>query len=96
MGGRDRQKKKQALCREPDVGLDPGSRSWIRPREEGGAKQLTHPGCPVLSFLWDKFPAVNLISQKVYVSFILVGAAGLLPKRLNSSYFFQQCRKISR
>ena len=37
------QREKEALCKEPDVGLDPGCpRSWA----EGGTKPLRHPGCP--------------------------------------------------
>ena len=39
---RHRQKEKQAPSREPDVGL-----SGIKPWAEGGAKPLSHPGCPV-------------------------------------------------
>ena len=46
---RDRQREKQALGREPDlgleVGLDPGI-SRITPQAEGGAKPLGHQGCP--------------------------------------------------
>ena len=42
---RQRQREKQAPCREPDVGLDPQV-SRIRPWTEGGAKLLSHPGCP--------------------------------------------------
>ena len=37
---RHRQRKKQAPCREPDVGLDPGTRSWdsrIMPGPKAGA-----------------------------------------------------------
>ena len=60
---RHRQREKQAPCREPDVGLDPetpdhslsrrqtwdsGSRvSRFTLWAEGGAKPLSHPGCPV-------------------------------------------------
>ena len=44
---RHRQREKQASCREPDAGLDPGSPgSWA----EGCAKPLGHQGCPLLSF----------------------------------------------
>ena len=46
---RHRQREKQVPCREPDVGLDPGSR--ITPWAEGGVKPLNHPGCPELSLL---------------------------------------------
>ena len=41
---RHRQREKQAPCREPDVGLDP--RSPGSPWAEGGAKPLSHLGCP--------------------------------------------------
>ena len=47
MRERDRQREKQAPCREPDVGLDPAV-SRITPWAEGGAKRLSHPGCPNL------------------------------------------------
>ena len=49
-----RQREKQAPCREPDMGLDPGS-PRITPWAEGGAKPLSHPGCPCLSVLNDDF-----------------------------------------
>ena len=41
---RHRQREKRAPCREPDVGLDPGTpgESWA----EGSTKPLSHPGCP--------------------------------------------------
>ena len=42
---RHRQREKQAPCREPDVGLGPGS-SGSHPGLEGVAKPLSHPGCP--------------------------------------------------
>ena len=46
---RQRQREKQAPCREPDVGLNPGSPgTW--PRSKGGAKPLRHPGIPVFCF----------------------------------------------
>ena len=41
------QREKQAPCREPDVGLNPGSPGS---GAEGGAKQLSHPGCPNIYF----------------------------------------------
>ena len=39
---RHRQREKQAPCREPNVGLDPGS-PGSRPRPKAGAKPLSHP-----------------------------------------------------
>ena len=38
-------REKQAPCREPDVGLDPGSPGSC-PGPKAGAKQLSHPGIP--------------------------------------------------
>ena len=42
---RHRQRAKQALCREPNVGLDPGT-PGSRPGSKAGAKPLSHPGVP--------------------------------------------------
>ena len=39
---RERQTDRQAPCREPDMGLDPGS-PGSRPRLKAGAKPLSHP-----------------------------------------------------
>ena len=47
---RQRQRKKQAPCGEPDVGLDslsPEIRPWLKAR----AKPLSHPGIPLNVFL---------------------------------------------
>ena len=47
---RHRRREKQAPCREPDSGLDPGtpgSRLWPK----AGAKPLSHPGIPGFTFL---------------------------------------------
>ena len=43
---RYRQREKQAPCREPDVGLDPGTLG-SRPRPKAGIKPLSHPGIPI-------------------------------------------------
>ena len=48
---RHRQREKQAPCREPDVGLNPGT-PRIRPWAAGGAKQLHHRGYPGISFFF--------------------------------------------
>ena len=45
---RHRQREKQAPCREPDVGLDPGSLG-SHPGPQAGAKPLSHPGIPEFS-----------------------------------------------
>ena len=51
---RHRQREKQAPCREPDVGLDPGSPgSCSGPK--AGAKPLSHPGCPNFTILRKRF-----------------------------------------
>ena len=42
---RHRQREKQASCREPDVGLDPGT-PGSRPGPMAGAKPPSHPGIP--------------------------------------------------
>ena len=43
-----RQREKQAPCREPDVGLNPGS-PGSHPALKAGAKVLSHLGCPICS-----------------------------------------------
>ena len=43
---RQRRREKQAPCREPDVGLDPGT-PGSRPGPKAGAKPLSHPGIPL-------------------------------------------------
>ena len=47
--GRDRQGEKQAPCREPDAGLDPGS-SGSHPELKAGTKPRSHPGILHFSF----------------------------------------------
>ena len=42
-GQRHRQREKQAPCREPDVGLDPGNPA-SRPELKAGARPLNHSG----------------------------------------------------
>ena len=42
---RHRQREKQAPCREPHVGFDPGS-PGSRPGLKAVAKPLSHPGIP--------------------------------------------------
>ena len=49
---RHRQREEQAPCREPDVGLDPGS-PGSQPGPKAGAKPLSHPGIPDAHvFVW--------------------------------------------
>ena len=44
-GQRHRQRKKQAPCGEPDMGLDPGT-PGPRPELKAEAQLLSHPGIP--------------------------------------------------
>ena len=39
------QREKQAPCRKPDAGLDPGS-PGLCPGPKAGTKPLSHPGIP--------------------------------------------------
>ena len=52
---RQRQREKQVLCKEPDVGLDPGI-PGSRSRPKAGAKLLSHPGIPQLKIKKSHFP----------------------------------------
>ena len=42
---RHRQREKEAPCREPDVGLNPGT-PGLRTGLKAGTKPLSHPGIP--------------------------------------------------
>ena len=44
-GQRHRQREKQTICREPDVGLNPRS-PGSGPGLKAGAQLLSHPGAP--------------------------------------------------
>ena len=46
---RPRQREKQAPCREPDVGLDPGTLGPC-PEPEADPQPLSHPGVPGFKF----------------------------------------------
>ena len=46
---RHRQREKQAPCRDPNVGLDPGT-PGSRPGPKAGTKPLSDPGNPQISF----------------------------------------------
>ena len=48
---RHRQREKQALCRELDVGLDPGT-PGSHPELKAGAQPLSHPGIPRYNFIY--------------------------------------------
>ena len=49
--GRDREREKQAPCREHDVGLDSGIPGSL-PGPKAGAKSLNHPGIPIHFLFW--------------------------------------------
>ena len=52
---RPRQKEKQAPCREPNVGLDPGTLGSC-PEPKADAQPLSHPGIPIfLNFYQQSF-----------------------------------------
>ena len=47
---RHRQREKQAPCKEPNMGLDPGTLG-SRPGPKAGTQPLNHPGIPLFTFL---------------------------------------------
>ena len=57
---RQRQREKQAPCREPGVGLDPGSpgsRPELKAELKADTQQLSHSGVPLPHFLKEEFIA---------------------------------------
>ena len=50
---RERQREKQAPCREPEVGLDPRT-PGSHPRPKAGTELLSHPGIPFTTKLKKK------------------------------------------
>ena len=42
-------REKQAPCRDPDVGLDPGT-PGSHPEPKADPQTLSHPGVPILTF----------------------------------------------
>ena len=63
--GRHRQREKQAPCREPDVGLEPGT-PGSHPEPKAATKPLSHPGipqkhilCDAEFFQWQFFPQID-------------------------------------
>ena len=57
------QREEQAPCREPDVGRDPRS-PGITPWTEGGAKPLSHRGCPMLSEFYYYFFKIYVFEKR--------------------------------
>ena len=56
----------QALCQEPDAGLDPGT-PGSRPGPKAGAKPLRHPGIPYDSFHSQFLPAMVSPFSSLYL-----------------------------
>ena len=48
--GEGGEREKQTQCRDPDVGLDPGTLG-LCPGPKAGAKPLSHPGIPRRYFI---------------------------------------------
>ena len=59
---REAEREKQAPCREPDVGLNPGS-PGSRPGLKAGAKPLSHSGCPYSVFKKRNFAFCNNMGE---------------------------------
>ena len=59
---KERQREKQAPCRKPNVGLDPGTPA-SRSEPKAGAKPLSHPGIPELGDLTTKCHTVFCIES---------------------------------
>ena len=53
---------KQALCREPDGGLDPGT-PGLCPGPKAGTKLLSHPGIPQSGLLENVIQIISLYAQ---------------------------------
>ena len=56
--GRDRQRKKQAPCKEPSVGLDPRTLGSC-PEPKANAQLLSHLGVPVLCLFYLVFVSLT-------------------------------------
>ena len=53
-----RQREKQAPCRKPDVGLDPGTPGSC-PEPKADVQPLSHPGVPMHSLFKEKLVRVS-------------------------------------
>ena len=75
---RHRRREKQTPCREPDVGLDPGTPE-SRPGPRAGAKLLSHQGIPqrlffIASLYLNEFVLIGILSSKFF-SFSILGTS---------------------
>ena len=59
-GERHRQREKQAPCREPDAGLDPGTPGSC-PEPKADAQPLRHPGVPPFYY----FNSCPLVTRRI-------------------------------
>ena len=59
-GQRHRQREKQATCREPNMGLDPGT-PGSGPGPKAGVKLLSHPGIPSITLLFSVLSHLHLL-----------------------------------
>ena len=78
---RQRQREKQAPCKEPDMGLHPGTpRSCSGPKAD--APLLSHPGVPeiilICTFL-NCFPIINSLKNNKSYGFLLQRKKKFLP-----------------
>ena len=70
---RHRQKEKQAPCRDPDVGLDPGT-PGSRPEPKADTQPLSHPSTPRRKiFLKRQFKGVILgvVRHRVHILILI-------------------------
>ena len=65
---RHRQREKHALCKEPDVGLDPGTPGSC-PGPKADAQLLSHPGVPLFFFFLFK-KSMWVLSFKIHSKYI--------------------------
>ena len=73
---RHKQREKQALCREPDVGLHPGT-PGPHPGPKAGTKLLSHPGIP-------NYPIFSQWDPKLVPDFFWQDSSSLVASLLSS------------
>ena len=73
---RHRQREKQAPCREPDVGLDPGS-PGSHPGPKAVTKPLSHPGGPAYNFKKSTFAVLQVLWLCTYRQISVSGSSWL-------------------
>ena len=63
---RHRQREKQAPCREPDAGLDPGTPDYALGM--GSTQPLSHPVIPIIFVLKSILPYIQMPNYMLIVS----------------------------